>query len=103
MQNTYLSTFQSLGGIALLLGTAGLAVVLLENVWERRGDLSLMRTLGSSQAAIAGMVLSENAALLIAGMFSACFSALVAVSPAIATQPTAVRWCSLARLLRRFS
>jgi hypothetical protein len=76
VQNTYLFTFQSLGGIGLLLGTAGLAVVLLRNLWERRGEPSLMRTLGFSRAAIAGMVLSENAALLIAGLFSACFSAL---------------------------
>ena len=27
VQNTYLSTFQSLGGLGLLLGTVGLAVV----------------------------------------------------------------------------
>jgi len=99
VQNTYLSTFQSLGGIGLLLGTAGLAVVLLRNVWERRGELSLMRTLGFSQVAIAGMVPSENAALLIAGLFSACFSALVAIAPVIAAQPTAVPWCSLAATL----
>jgi hypothetical protein len=99
VQNTYLSTFQSLGGIGLLLGTAGLAVVLLRNVWERQGELSLMRTLGFSRVAIAGMVLSENAALLIAGLFSACFSALVAVSPVIAAQPSGVPWRSLAATL----
>jgi putative ABC transport system permease protein len=99
VQNTYLNTFQSLGGIGLLLGTAGLAVVLLRNVWERRGELSLMRTLGFTRVAIAGMVLSENAALLIAGLFSACFSALIAVSPVIAAQPSEVPWCSLATTL----
>jgi hypothetical protein len=45
------------------------------------------------------MVLSENAALLIAGLFSACFSALVAVSPVITSQPNAVPWRSLAATL----
>ncbi len=99
VQDTYLSTFQSLGGIGLLLGTVGLAVVLLRNVWERRGELSLMRTLGFSRLAIAGMVLSENAALLAAGLFSACFSALVAIAPVIAAQPSAVPWYSLAATL----
>jgi len=99
VQNTYLSTFQSLGGIGLLLGTAGLAVVLLRKLWERRGELSLMRTLGFSRVAIAGMVLSENAALLIAGLFSARFSAFVAIAPVIAAHPSGVPWCSLAATL----
>ena len=36
VQNTYLSTFQSLGGLGLLLGTFGLAAVQLRNVSERR-------------------------------------------------------------------
>ena len=42
VQNTYLSTFQSLGGLGLLLGTFGLAVVQLRNVLERRGELALL-------------------------------------------------------------
>src|SRR5262249_17806935 len=39
VQNTYLSTFQVLGRFGLLLGSAGLAVVVLRNVLERRGEL----------------------------------------------------------------
>ena len=37
VQNTYLNTFQVLGGLGLLLGSAGLGVVVLRNVLERRG------------------------------------------------------------------
>ena len=43
VQNTYLSTFQSLGALGLLLGTIGLAVAQLRSVLERRGELALMR------------------------------------------------------------
>ena len=39
VQNTYLSTFQVLGGLGLLLGTLGLGIVLVRNVLERRGEL----------------------------------------------------------------
>ena len=39
MENTYLSTFQTLGGLGLVLGTFGLAAVLLRNVLERRREL----------------------------------------------------------------
>ena len=42
VQNTYLATFQSLGGLGLMLGTIGLAVVQWRNVLERRGELALL-------------------------------------------------------------
>ena len=79
----------------MLLGTAGLATFILRNIWERRGELALMRTLGFSRPAIASLVLSENAALLIFGLLSGCFAALVAIAPAIAADPMAVPWRSL--------
>ncbi len=99
VQNTYISTFQTLGGIGLLLGTAGLAAVILRNVWERRAELALMRTLGFSHRAIALHVLSENAALLLSGLLSGCLAALVAIAPAVVADPMAVPWRSLATTL----
>jgi len=41
VQNTYLGTFQILGGLGLLLGSAGLGIVVLRNVLERRGELGV--------------------------------------------------------------
>ena len=46
MENTYLSTFQTLGALGLLLGTVGLAAVLLRNALERRRELALLRAVG---------------------------------------------------------
>ena len=46
VQNTYLSTFQSLGALGLLLGTFGLAAVQLRSVFERKRELALMRAGG---------------------------------------------------------
>ena len=66
VENTYLSTFQVLGGFGLLLGALGLAVVLLRNVWERRGELALLRALGYRRRALGWLVFAENAALLAA-------------------------------------
>ena len=56
VENTYLSTFQALGGLGLILGSLGLAVVLLRSVWERRGELALLRALGfpAGDAGVAG-------------------------------------------------
>ena len=46
VENTYLSTFQMLGSLGLLLGTLGMAAVLLRNVLERRRELALLRAVG---------------------------------------------------------
>ena len=46
VENTYLSTFQTLGGLGLLLGTVGLATVLLRNALERRRELALLGAVG---------------------------------------------------------
>ncbi|MCY2955051.1 MAG: FtsX-like permease family protein [Planctomycetota bacterium] len=80
--NTYLSTFQALGSLGLMLGTVGLAVVLLRNLIERRAELALLSALGFRPAARLGLVLSENAFLLILGLLIGSLAALIAVLPA---------------------
>jgi len=92
VQNTYLSTFQTLGGLGLVLGTLGLAAVMLRNVWERRKELALLRAVGFTRRSIGLMVLSENAALLIAGLLGGCLAAAVAVAPTLARDPGSVGW-----------
>lgn len=81
VENTYLSTFQALGGLGLLLGSLGLAVVLLRGVWERRGELALLRALGFRRTTLGWLVLAENAFLLLVGLLAGTASALLAVSP----------------------
>jgi len=84
VENTYLSTFQALGGLGLLLGTVGLGAVLLRNVLERRKELALLRALGYRQVHFFVMVIAENAFLLIAGLITGSAAAIVAIAPAIA-------------------
>ncbi|HTB13295.1 MAG TPA: FtsX-like permease family protein [Bryobacteraceae bacterium] len=82
VENTYLSTFQALGGLGLLLGTLGLGAVLLRNVMERRKELALLRAVGYRPEHLRTMVIAENAYLLIAGTLIGAVSALVAILPA---------------------
>jgi ABC-type antimicrobial peptide transport system permease subunit len=93
VEHTYLSTFQMLGGLGLLLGTLGLAVVLFRNVIERRGELATLRAFGFRRASLARMVLAENAFLLFVGIAIGGLSALAAVAPRLAT--IHVPWGSL--------
>jgi len=82
VENTYLSTFQTLGGLGLVLGTLGLATVLLRNVLERRRELALLRAIGYNPGHFALMVISENVFLVIGGLVTGGVSALVAIGPA---------------------
>ena len=46
VENTYLSTFQALGALGLVLGTFGVGTVLLRNILERRRELALLQAIG---------------------------------------------------------
>jgi ABC-type lipoprotein release transport system permease subunit len=83
VQNTYLGTFQVLGGLGLLLGSAGLGIVLLRNVLERRSELGLLLALGFEKQRIFKLVLLEHAILLTAGLGIGIVAALVAVIPSL--------------------
>jgi len=99
VQNTYLSTFQSLGALGLLLGTLGLAVAQLRSIAERRGELALLRSSGFSRSRLANLVLSENTILLLGGLAIGSFAALVAVLPHYFLQAAGTPWTTLLALL----
>ncbi len=76
----YLSTFQLLGGLGLLLGTVGLAVVLLRNLIQRRSELMLLAAIGFTPARRAILILIQNAGLLLAGLAAGLMASLAALA-----------------------
>ncbi len=88
VQNTYLDTFEVLGGLGLLLGSAGLGVVVLRNVLERRGELELLAAVGFSPSVLRRLVISEHAVLQCLGLLLGVAAAGLAVLPALIS-PTA--------------
>ncbi|HXG47575.1 MAG TPA: FtsX-like permease family protein, partial [Methylomirabilota bacterium] len=85
VQNTYLNTFQVLGGLGLLLGSAGLGVVVLRNVLERRAELGLLLAVGFRRRRLEALVLIEHAALLGLGLALGVGAAAAAVLPTLLT------------------
>jgi ABC-type antimicrobial peptide transport system permease subunit len=83
VQNTYLNTFQILGGLGLLLGTVGLGVVVLRNVLERRAELALFTAVGLRARVVRKLIVMEHGALLLAGLLIGIIAALVAIVPAL--------------------
>jgi ABC-type antimicrobial peptide transport system permease subunit len=82
VENTYLSTFQALGGLGLILGTIGLATVMFRNVLERRRELALLRAVGYNARHVTAMILAETALLVSSGLVAGAGCAMIAIAPA---------------------
>lgn len=95
VQNTYISTFQALGALGLLLGTFGLAAVQLRNVLERRKELAMLRAIGWQPSRVAWMVMLENLLLLCGGVFTGLIAALLAVLPHMFLGGASLPWTDL--------
>lgn len=94
VQNTYLSTFRSLGGLGLLLGSVGLAVVQWRTLLERRGELALMQAAGFSRRRLTVVVLCETWLLLGAGCAVGLSAAAAATLPHAAAR-AATPWTAI--------
>ncbi len=95
VENTYLSIFQLLGGLGLILGSVGLGLVVLRNVLERRGELAMLQAVGFNKAALKRMVFYEHAGLLLCGLVCGVAAGLVAVWPALKSTAAQVPYFSL--------
>ncbi len=92
VQNTYISAFQTLGALGLLLGTFGLVAVQLRSIVERRKELALMQAVGFSTQRIANMLTLETGMLLGLGMLIGLLSAAVALAPFIVETGSKISW-----------
>jgi ABC-type antimicrobial peptide transport system permease subunit len=96
VQNTYLGTFQVLGGLGLLLGSVGLGIVVLRNVLERRAELAVLLAVGFRTRMLQKLVLIEHGALLALGLALGVAAAAVAVLPALLSPAAQLPYGSLA-------
>jgi putative ABC transport system permease protein len=83
VENTYLSIFQLLGGLGLILGSVGLGLVVLRNVLDRRGELAMLRAVGFDKITLRKMIFHEHSGLMLGGLACGVVAALVAVGPAL--------------------
>ena len=94
----YLTTFQLLGGFALLLAVLGSGAIVLRSVWERVGELALLRAVGYRTAALQTLIGTETVLVLAAGLLIGTVAAVAAVAPNLALGGS-VPWVRLAGLL----
>lgn len=89
VQNTFLGGFQALGTLGLLLGTAGVAAVQLQNVLERRGQLALLRAIGFSTSRVRQLLVLETLLTVGLGLAAGTMAGLLAVAPLLSGSGTA--------------
>jgi putative ABC transport system permease protein len=83
VENTYLSIFQGLGGLGLLLGTAGLAVVIVRNLVERGKEFALLEAVGYRLSLLRKLAFREHLVLGLWGLIVGAISAVVGIAPAL--------------------
>ncbi len=99
VENTYLAIFMVLGGLGILLGSAGLGVVAARTILERRAELALLRAVGFSRRHLRLLVFAEHGVLAVLGIGAGALAAAVAVTPALLAPDAAVPWLGLALTL----
>ena len=99
VENTYLSIFQALGGLGLLLGSAGLAIVVARNVLERRREFGLLEAVGFRQRQLRALVFAEHRWLIVCGLAIGTASAVVAVWPGLRERADGFPYAEMALLL----
>ena len=83
VENTYLSIFQGLGGLGMLIATIGIGLVVTRNLLERSHEFALLEALGYSLTTIRKYVFSEHAKLAIWGIALGAVSAVIGIAPAL--------------------
>lgn len=81
IENTYLSIFLLLGGLALILGTIGLGISLARNLLDRSKEIGLLGAIGFRKNQIFSMITMEYLVLLSIGTLIGTISAFIATLP----------------------
>ncbi|HEX7900802.1 MAG TPA: ABC transporter permease [Planctomycetota bacterium] len=99
VEATYLAMFQVLGGLGVLLGSAGMGVLVLRNVMERRSELALLRAVGYTKAQAVAVVQTEHRVLVLAGLAAGTLASALAVLPSAARPDADIPLVTLAAFL----
>lgn len=98
VETAYLSIFLMLGGLGLVLGTAGMGIVVMRNIAERRSELAILRAVGYSRRQITAILTVEHLRLLILGIILGSVSALTAMIPSLLAPSVSIPWSTLGAL-----
>ena len=92
VESTYLDMFLVLGGLGMMLGIFGIALVIIHGVEERRNEFAVLTAIGLPHRQILLLILAEYGALVSIGLVAGLIPALVAIQPAAYSLKSEMPW-----------
>ena len=83
VENTYISIFNVLGGLGVILGAAGLGLVTARNLAERRHEFTQLHQLGISRKIIRSLVFRETRQFILWAVGIGLVAAIVSILPSL--------------------
>lgn len=92
VESTYLDMFLVFGGLGMMLGIFGVALIVLRGVEERRHEFAVLLAIGISRKQILFLLLAEYGTLITLGLFIGLIPALIAIQPAAYALKNEMPW-----------
>ncbi len=92
VENTYLSIFLLLGGLAMVLGTIGLGISLARNILDRGREIGILRAMGFRKSSVLHLISYEHMVLLLIGTLTGSITAFIATLPSILSEFVQASW-----------
>lgn len=83
VENTYISIFNVLGGLGVILGAAGLGIVTARNLSERRNEFSQLHQIGISRKIIRSLIVRETRQYILWAIGIGLVAAIISILPAL--------------------
>ena len=92
VESTYLDMFLVFGGLGMMLGIFGIALVIIRGVEERRHEFAVLTAIGLPRRHIHLLILAEYGVLVSVGLITGLIPALVAIQPAAYALRSEMPW-----------
>lgn len=87
VENTYIAIFHVLGGLGLILGSAGIGIVTARNLAERQTEFRILRTVGIPERITRSVIFREVRTFIGSALLIGLAAAVIAILPALAGTP----------------
>jgi len=92
IENTYLNIFLLLGALGLLIGTAGLGILIFRITFEQIPEYALLQSIGFMKSKIFSLLLTEKLFVILSAVLIGSISATMSALPLLISQQHSNLW-----------
>ena len=92
IENTYLNIFLMLGALGLLIGTAGLGIVIFRITWEQIPEYALLQSIGFPKSKIFRIILTEKLFVVLSSVLIGIIPGTMSALPFLITSSHSGLW-----------